>query len=228
MRVHEVECFARALGTGPDGIAVVDALERVPDAAQVRRVRGVLLGGSGEYSCLGPEPWIGRMVGWGRDVLLREPTPVFASCFGFQVLVLALGGRMVHDRENQEVGCFELDRTETAAGDEVFGSLPGRFLAQVGHSDRADALPPGTHLLASSARCPVHAYRVEGRAIWATQFHPELTAADTRTRYLAYAARYPDPALPPGAPAHESPFLRSLRETPEASALLARFARFTA
>ena len=50
-------------------------------------------------------------------------------------------------------------------------------------------MPPHAVVLASSATCPVQAFRV-GRNLYATQFHPELDLAGldtriTRTRPMA-------------------------------------------
>jgi GMP synthase (glutamine-hydrolysing) len=224
MREHEVDCFLRALDAEAADLRVVDALVRVPTEAEVRGARAVLMGGSGDYSSLDPDPWIGRMVGWVRDALLPSGKPVFASCFGFQVGVLALGGRMVRDPANREVGSFDLDRAPAAEGDPLFGAAPARFVGQVGHTDRAEGAPPGVDVLASTPRCAVHAYRVRGTRVWATQFHPELEEADVRVRYLRYIEKYPPPDLPPGTPPEKAPFLRALRPSPEATAILRRFA----
>jgi GMP synthase (glutamine-hydrolysing) len=224
MRRHEVECFVRALGISPGELSVTDVLERVPDARELRDVSAVLMGGSGDYSSLDAAPWIDRMVAWIRDVLLPSDVPVFASCFGFQVMVRALGGTMLRDPARREVGSFDIDLAPGATDDPLFGALPPRFVGQVGHTDRAQDLPPGTVLLASSPRCPVHAYRVGRKPVWATQFHPELSVEDVRVRYLRYLEKYPPEDLPTGVSPEEAPFLKSLRDSPEATALLPRFA----
>jgi GMP synthase (glutamine-hydrolysing) len=224
MREHEVECFRSTLAMGPDELVVVDALERVPSKEELAGARAVLMGGSGDYSSLDEEPWIERMTRWTREVLLASDVPTFASCFGFQVMVRALGGEMVRDPENREVGSLDLCREKAAAADPIFGDLPSKFVAQVGHTDRAAEAPPGTDVLASSERCPVHAYRVRGKSIWATQFHPELDVAAVRVRYLRYAEKYPPPDLPEGTKPEDAPFLSTLRPSPEASRLLERFA----
>ena len=47
------------------------------------------------------------------------------------------------------------------------------FDAFLGHKEAVSRLPDGAVLLASSAACPVQAFRL-GRNVYATQFHPEL------------------------------------------------------
>ena len=51
--------------------------------------------------------------------------------------------------------------------------MPPTFDAFLGHKEAVRRLPEGAVLLASSADCPVHAFRI-GRNVYATQFHPEL------------------------------------------------------
>ena len=46
-------------------------------------------------------------------------------------------------------------------------------------------LPPHAVLLATSAACPVQAFRV-GRHVYATQFHPELDVPGLQTRIDVY------------------------------------------
>jgi GMP synthase (glutamine-hydrolysing) len=224
MRAHEVDCFRAALSAPTGGIRVVDALDGLPSARDVRGARGILMGGSGDYSSLDEHPWIRRLIGFAREELLRADVPIFASCFGLQILTLSLGGQMVRDPANREVGSIDLHVTPAAAGDPVFGALPRTFVAQAGHTDRATAAPPGTDLLASSDRCPVNAFRVRGKPVWATQFHPELDPGAVTVRYLRYMEKYPPTDLPAGTPLTEAPFLKRLRPSEHATRLLARFA----
>jgi len=70
--------------------------------------------------------------------------PMFASCFGFQMLVQALGGHIIPDPENAEVGAFELHLTHEALTDELFSVLPPVFMAQLGHKERAERFAKAT------------------------------------------------------------------------------------
>lgn len=226
MREHEVLCFAQTLGIAVGGIRVVDLLERVPTAEELSSSRAVLLGGSGDYSSLDPFPWIRRMIGYVRDVLIPSGTPTFASCFGLQVTTLALGGKMMRDPAHREIGSIDIATTAAAADDPLFAPVPNPFVGQAGHSDRAVETPPGAVLLASTELCPVNAYRVTGKPYWATQFHPELDPDAVAKRYMTYMEKYPPPDLPPGTPLSEAPFLKRLRPSPHATRILQRFAQW--
>lgn len=226
MRAHEIECFASSLGVAPSGLGVVDMLARVPSGDELRSAGAVLMGGSGDYSSLDPHPWIGRMVAYVREQLIPSGVPTFASCFGLQITTLALGGDMMRDPPNREVGSIDLTATPEAASDPLFAPLPPSFVGQAGHTDRAVRLPPGATLLATSAKCPINAFRVEGRPYWACQFHPELDPDAVAKRYMAYMEKYPPADLPPGTPLSEAPFLKKLRPSPHATRLLQRFAQW--
>ncbi len=228
VRDLEVAGFAATLGVAPDAIGVVDLLARAPRADEVAAAGAVLLGGSGSYSVLDPFPWIGRAVAALRDIVVPSGTPTFASCFGFQLLTLALGGTMVRDPANRELGSIDVTRTPEADRDPLFGPLPSTFVAQAGHTDRADGTPPGTVVLATTAVGPVQAFRVVGAPVWATQFHPEIDERSFAARWLAYAEKYPPADLPRGAAMTEAPFLKALRPSPHATAILRRFALLVA
>ena len=77
--------------------------------------------------------------------------------------------------------------TLTLAGrhDPLFADLPDVFDAYGGHKEAATSLPSQAVCLASSASCPVQAFRV-GNNAYATQFHPELDADGICTRIDVY------------------------------------------
>ena len=226
MRAHEIACFASSLGVVGRDIDVVDMLARTPTRDELRSASAVLMGGSGDYSSLDPHPWVGRMVEYVREQLIPSGIPTFASCFGLQITTLALGGDMMRDPPNREVGSIDLTSTSAAANDPLFATLPTVFVGQAGHVDRAVRLPPGATLLATSERCEVNAFRVDGKPFWACQFHPELDPDAVAKRYMAYMEKYPPTDMPPGTPPAEAPFLKKLRPSPHATRLLERFAQW--
>jgi GMP synthase (glutamine-hydrolysing) len=219
MRHQEVRCFAHALGCDPAAIAVFDLLSAEPATQPVQQADMVLLGGSGHYSAVDGGQWLEQAFETLREVhCLAKPT--FASCWGFQAIAGALGGRCIHDPDRAEVGTIELRLTETGRADPLFGQLPPSFAAQAGHRDHVVALPPDAVLLASSALVPEQAYRFTGRPIYCTQFHPELKLATMAERLRAYP-EYTERIA--GVP-HDQ-FLAQLRETPEANTLLRQFVK---
>jgi GMP synthase (glutamine-hydrolysing) len=185
MRGHEVDCFLRALQAEQSQMQVFDLLGGCPTPADLAGCDIVLLGGSGHYSATSEEPWIAPALAAMRELYeLRKPT--FASCWGFQAMARALGGRVIKDVARAEVGTHRLRLTPAGLADPVFGPLGECFMAQVGHEDLVVELPPGTTLLAASERGVNQAYRLDDAPIYCTQFHPELRRDDLLLRLAAY------------------------------------------
>ena len=219
MRSHEHGCFAAAMGLQGADLRAVDIVERTPTAADLEGVAGVLIGGSGNYGARGEEAWLHGATQFLREQVIEPGVPLFGVCFGLQLLGRTLGVDVIHDPERREVGSYEIVLSEEAKSCSLFGTLPERFYAQQGHNDRITHLPEGTTLLAANNNAPVQALRVNGKPVWATQFHPELTRKDNRTRYMRYISAYGGTTTPP----EQDPVLRSMRETPHPTTLLRRF-----
>ncbi|MCB9595301.1 MAG: type 1 glutamine amidotransferase [Sandaracinaceae bacterium] len=221
MRGHEHECFVDRTGLAPAQITTHDLLAGPPTLDEVRKFDGLLMGGSGEFLVSkGNQPNFEPMMELLREVVAAKH-PTFAACYGFQAMVQALGGEVIHDPDNVEVGTFELELTEAATSDELFRHLPRRFVAQQGHKDRAARLPEGFVNLASSERAPFQALRVPEAPVWAVQFHPELTRDGNRLRYRHYLENY-SPEL---TPEQVDAAMERFGHSPEASELLGRFLR---
>jgi GMP synthase (glutamine-hydrolysing) len=173
MREHEVRCFARALRCAPRQIRVVDLLAECPSLATLDTVDVVLLGGSGDYSVAEGGPWFEPALEAMRD-LDAVAKPTFASCWGFQAMARALGGEVVTDPLRAEVGSLVVKLTPEGERDPVLGPLGSPFRAQMGHQDIVERLPPGAELLASTDLVTNQAFRLRGKPIYCSQFHPEL------------------------------------------------------
>jgi GMP synthase (glutamine-hydrolysing) len=192
-RGHEHACFAARLGVSPDQIRCVSIFQDTLSQVDLSATHAILVGGAGQYSVLDELDSVRQFVAyiaWLASSDTTESMPMFASCFGFQALVMGLGGEVIADEPNAEVGTYTLELKEEGALDRLFGTLPPRFRAQLGHKDRASRLPADLVDLAGSDRAPYQAVRVKDRPQFATQFHPELTAADNRHRFLRYMKEY--------------------------------------
>lgn len=217
MRGHEVRSFARVLRCPPERIRVFDLLGGELSAADLAGADMLLLGGSGHYSAAGDGAWLERALESLRRVH-ASGKPTFASCWGFQALARAMGGRVVHDPQRGEIGTHALFLTPAGQADPVFGPLGQVFHGQMGHQDCVVELPPRTTLLAFSQLVEHQAYRFEDAPIYCTQFHPELSGEDLLIRlsvYPEYMQRIT------GRPLDEFPSM--VRDTRPTEALLQRF-----
>ena len=216
MREQEVDCFARALQCDRRQIHVFSILQGVPSRAELDKVDMVLLGGSGDYSVAKGGNWLPAALETMRE-LYEWSKPTFASCWGFQAFALALGGEVVTDLNRAELETATLHLSEAGLQDPVFGTMPQPFVAHIGHQDIVDRLPEGAELLASTDRVTNQAFRIPGKPIYCTQFHPELT----RDTYLERVRAYPEYVEKiVGLPFDE--FAERCTEAPEAGTLIRR------
>lgn len=217
MRAQEVRSFARALQVEPRQIVVFDVLSGAPGRALLDSSDMVLLGGSGHYGANGDAAWLLRtleLLAW----ICETGKPTFASCWGFQAMARAMGGTVVKDLSRAEVGTHWLKLTEDGKRDPLFSPLGDSFRGQMGHEDHVLSLFPGAVHLASSGLVENQAYRVDGKPIYCTQFHPELNRRDLLERVRVYPSYIENIA---GVPPEK--FESMIEDSPETEALLPRF-----
>jgi GMP synthase (glutamine-hydrolysing) len=113
--------------------------------------------------------------GWIHDVadviarLAAERRPHAGICFGHQLTALALGG----DVQRADVGWGVGGRTFDVVDRAPWMDDVDRFTILMSHRDQVTRLPDGAELVATSAYCPVGAYRVEDH-VFCVQGHPEF------------------------------------------------------
>lgn len=189
-KAEEHQAFATFLNVSIEQVLSFDLLrEEIRLDAVVDGVDAILVGGSGAYGVNDAAPWIPRYISLLGQIAERK-FPMFASCFGFQGLSMALGADVKPDAEGAEVGTYRITLTEEGKRDPVFSRLPAEFMAQQGHKDRALELPRGCVWLARSEKCPYQAIRYEDALIYATQFHPELDGESQSSRFRNYFDLY--------------------------------------
>ena len=216
---HERRCFVDAMALAHERLVCYDLLEGPPPLESVLECDALFMGGSGDfYVSKGDLPHHDALLELLRGVV-DVGHPTFASCFGYQMLVEALGGTIEHAPDKTEVGTYEVVLTAEGRTDELFGDLPARFFAQMGHKDRATVHPEGVPNLAATELSPMQALRIPGKPIWATQFHPELDRDTNLDRYERYLDSYAQHL----SEAERAEARQRFRESPEASGLLLKF-----
>ncbi len=142
-----------------------------------RKPRGIVLSG-GPASVYAPgAPRLERG-------LLDLGVPVLGICYGMQLLVHELGGRV----EQAEVGEFgRSDLTVSQAG-VLLAGMPKQQTCWMSHRDTVFEAPAGFTALASSTASPVAAVENRERGIYGIQFHPEVVhtpyGQEILTRFL--------------------------------------------
>jgi GMP synthase (glutamine-hydrolysing) len=215
--LHEQQCFLDRLGLERDRLTAVNVAERpVPALAEALAADLVVLGGAGAHSAYVDYPFTEPLAEIVRELTTRG-RPFFGACFGHQFLGRALGGSVVHDPANEEIGTFDVELTPDGVDDPVLRGVPRRFAVHLGHHDRIDRVPADMVTLASTARCRQQLVRVAGKPVYGAQFHCEMTDQDMRERVMMYAGDY----LAVDDPMAE--LARRLAPTPWADQILARF-----
>jgi len=116
--------------------------------------------------------------------LLELGVPVLGICYGMQLLVHALGGRV----EQADVGEFGRSELRVLEPGVLLRDLPREQTCWMSHRDTVYEAPPGFTALASSTASPVAAVESSERSIYGIQFHPEVVhtpyGQEILTRFL--------------------------------------------
>ena len=193
MARHEAECVTRRLAPSPVVLDTRNALVNRSDASWLDGHDAVIIGGSGDYSVHDPRSrqWVDglhRLL----DGALERKVPTFGLCFGHQLLGKHLGAEVATDEAYAELGTVDLELTPEGLEDPVFSGLEPEYHGHTGHSDHVTRVPDGVRLLSRNARLATQAFKVDGAPVYSTQYHPDMTAVEALSRYLAYRNALPD------------------------------------
>jgi GMP synthase (glutamine-hydrolysing) len=185
MRPHEVECFRERIPTEFE-LCTSNLTQGPWDLSITEEYEIVMVGGSGGYGATeNEEPWFEPTLQFLRQVV-DLGKPLFCSCWGHEALAVALGGQVEMDPLGYELGLLPVTLSPHGRADPLFATLPCPFVTPIGHEEQVVKLPQNGLLLASTERCRVQAYRIQGRPVYSTQFHPELSSQRLWERVEAY------------------------------------------
>jgi GMP synthase (glutamine-hydrolysing) len=116
--------------------------------------------------------------------LLELGVPVMGICYGMQLLMHELGGRV----EQADVGEFGRSDLHISNPGALLSGMPREQTCWMSHRDTVFEPPPGFTALASSSASPVAAVEDSARGIYGIQFHPEVVhtpyGQEILTRFL--------------------------------------------
>ena len=101
--------------------------------------------------------------------------PIFGICYGQQVMMEQLGGK-VEAGHHAEYGRAFVTPAEGHKGDGIFAGLfsEGKEQVWMSHGDRVTKLAPGFEVIGVSPNAPLAMVADEARKFYAVQFHPEV------------------------------------------------------
>jgi GMP synthase (glutamine-hydrolysing) len=151
-RIRDCGVFSELL---PHHISLDDVAKRKP--------RGVILSGGPASVYASGAPRLERG-------LLELGVPVLGICYGMQLLMHELGGRV----EQADVGEFGRSDLSVSEPGVLLAGMPKEQTCWMSHRDTVYQAPPGFTALASSTASPVAAVEDTKRGIYGIQFHPEV------------------------------------------------------
>ncbi len=107
------------------------------------------------------------------EKILSLGVPVLGICYGAQLMMEQLGGR-VERADKREFGKADL---LIQKNDTIFAGLekePQKYQVWMSHGDRIEELAPGFMVTATSEHSPCAALKHESKPFFAVQFHPEV------------------------------------------------------
>jgi GMP synthase (glutamine-hydrolysing) len=113
--------------------------------------------------------------------VIESGLPILGICYGMQVLVHTLGGK-VNPSSEREYGQAEI---QTLISGTMLDMLSSVWMS---HGDRIMALPEGFVVLAKSTNSPIAAIGDFKRKYFAVQFHPEVRHTPNGTEILNHFA----------------------------------------
>ncbi len=147
------------------------------DEVKRRKPRGIILSGGPASVYAEGAPKLDRG-------LLELGVPVMGICYGMQLLVHELGGKV----EQAEVGEFGRSDLRVIEPGRLLRGMPKEQTCWMSHRDTVFEPPPGFTALASSSASPVAAIEDVERQVYGIQFHPEVVhtpyGQEILTRFL--------------------------------------------
>ena len=145
------------------------------DLEQIKAMnpKGIILTG-GPDSCYGP-----GAASCDRE-LFELGIPVLGLCYGAQLMMHVLGGRVTKAPVG-EYGKIEV-RVDTSS--KLFGNVSEKTVCWMSHHDYIEREAPGFRVIAHTVDCPVAAVQWEERDLYAIQFHPEVLHTQEGTKMI--------------------------------------------
>ncbi|MBD5157537.1 MAG: glutamine-hydrolyzing GMP synthase, partial [Butyrivibrio sp.] len=106
--------------------------------------------------------------------------PVLGLCYGAQLMMLVLGGK-VEKAPVREYGKIEVSVNTSSA---LFEGVSPTTVCWMSHNDYISQTAPGFDICAHTADCPVAAAEAPSRGLYAIQFHPEVLHTQEGTKML--------------------------------------------
>lgn len=181
-----IEAFIMAAAEGGD----------LPSGMTLADFDGVAWTGS-PMNIYNDSPVIQRKVAFARAAF-EAGLPCFGSCWGLQVMMVALGGKVQKNPRGPQLGFARaIQLTDAGRAHAMFRGKPVVFDAICVHQDEVCEVPDGVRVLAGNRQCDIQAVAVRDgdRSFWGVQYHPEFDLHQISAMWRRSAQRYVDRGL---------------------------------
>lgn len=138
-----------------------------------------------EASILKRESWVEEEAALVEEAV-NMGKAVLGSCYGHQLLALALQGPDSIGRcREHEIGWYPIAITEESA---LLGEKREVFSFSI-HFDEVVRLDDSFRILAATRKCPIQAFQLSGKPVWGLQIHPEINRNEARKLLRALGER---------------------------------------
>lgn len=103
--------------------------------------------------------------------ILNAGIPILGICYGAQLMAYMAGGEIKSAENSSEYGKTLIKTTDNV----LFKDVPTESVCWMSHTDFIRKAPDGFEIIATTSKCPVAAMCDGERALYAVQFHPEVT-----------------------------------------------------
>lgn len=143
-------------------------------AVKQSKPKGIILSGGPSSVYEADAPAIDKSV-------FTSGVPVLGVCYGMQLMAHAFGGK-VSSAETRGYGRSDVDADTSSL---LFNGCDSTITAWMSHADYVEVMPDGFTKTAVSADAPVAAMENTEKALYAVQFHPEVTHTDCGKEILS-------------------------------------------
>ena len=163
---------------------------RLPQGIALGDFDGMVITGS-PLSVYHPLPEVTRQIELARQAFASE-VPIYGSCWGLQLMAVALGGDVHLNPRGREIGIARnVTRTPPGRGHPLFQGKADAFDAPCSHQDEVATLPHDATVLACNGMSAIQAAEITRGAcsFVGVQYHPEHTLATTAAIIAARTER---------------------------------------
>lgn len=218
---HDEACIRASVGAHVDQLQFINAVKETLPLEIPNDVVGIIFSGSGEFFLGkgdGQDTWLPQTFSF-LNKAMKKNIPVLGICFGHQIILMHEGAEIKQVEECREVGTFTITKTDAAKDDPIFSQLPTQFKGMLGHKETPINMPSHIKILASSERVLPQAIRIQGKDVWSTMFHPELTLSRMAERLYMFPNYAEDPS-------QLEKTLALFEDTPDAGKVLVAFVEY--